>query len=291
MTQTTKNYELNLTSPKAVTELLTAHGVKPNKVLGQNFLVDRNILDVIVGAAELTPETHVLEVGAGLGVLTEQLMQKARHVTAVEKDAGLCHILRERWGADPRLTLIEGDALDANIAQFFANGTTRLVSNLPYSVGVRVVVDAALCETPPDIMTLLLQKEVGERFAAAPGTADMGAVTVWLQQIYDVTLVRNVKPTCFYPRPEVMSAIIKLKRHDRFPLAFDARKYLQTFTKTAFLHRRKQMASAMRNAPGEFARDADFTRDALRKIGGTETARPEELSVAQWIELAEIWRA
>lgn len=281
--------KMNLTSPREVVALLTEHGVRPNKVLGQNFLIDRNILDLIVASAELTPEVKVLEVGAGLGVLTEQLMLYAAHVTSVEKDAGLHGILDKRWGADSRLTLILGDALEVDLASILASGTTRLVSNLPYSVGVRVVVDAATCETPPEVMALLLQKEVGERFAASPGTADMGGVTVWLQQLYDVTLVRNVKPTCFYPRPEVTSVIIKLKRHNRFPLDSAARLKLRQLTKAAFLHRRKQMASVMRSAAGDLSRDADFTRAALVACGASETARPEELSVAQWIALASRW--
>lgn len=279
----------NLTSPREVAALLNAHGLRPNKVLGQNFLIDRNILDLIVATAELDPTAKVLEVGAGLGVLTEQLMEHCAHVTSVEKDPGLHKILEERWGTDERLTLILGDALEIDLAGILASGTRHLVSNLPYSVGVRVVVDAATCETPPDVMALLLQKEVGERFAAKPGTADMGAITVWLQQLYDVTLVRNVKPTCFHPRPEVTSVIIKLKRHNRFPLDSAARLKLRTLTKASFLHRRKQMASAMRDAPEGLARDTIFTREALSACGATETARPEELSVAQWINLAARW--
>lgn len=281
--------KINLTSPKEVVAILNAHGLRPNKVLGQNFLIDRNILDLIVATAELDPTAKVLEVGAGLGVLTEQLMAHCAHVTAVEKDPGLYKILHERWESDERLTLILGDALEIDLAEILASGTRHLVSNLPYSVGVRVVVDAATCETPPEVMVVLLQKEVGERFAATPGTADMGAVTIWLQQLYDVTLVRNVKPTCFHPRPEVTSVIIKLKRHPRFPLDSAARLKLRKLTKAAFLHRRKQMASLMRDAGDDLARDPAFTRNALVSCGATETARPEELSVAQWISLASRW--
>jgi 16S rRNA (adenine1518-N6/adenine1519-N6)-dimethyltransferase len=280
---------MNLTSPREVVAMLSAHNVRPNKVLGQNFLIDRNILDIIVATAELGPDVNVLEVGAGLGVLTEALMKAAGHVTSVEKDAGLYGILKERWGSDGRLTLVLGDALEVDLAEILAAGTTRLVSNLPYSVGVRVVVDAATCETPPDVMVVLLQKEVGERFAASPGTADMGAVTVWLQQRYDVTLVKSVKPSCFYPSPEVTSVVIKLKRHERYPLDGASRRKLMGLTKAAFLHRRKQMASIMRDAGAGLVRDAGFTRAALASLGASETARPEELSVAQWIELASRW--
>lgn len=285
----TASEPVNLTSPKAVAALLAAHDIRPNKVLGQNFLIDRNILNHIVEAAELTPDAHVLEVGPGLGVLTEPLLAHCQHVTAIEKDTGLHNILQARWGGDPRLTLILGDALDVDLCAIIASGATRLISNLPYSVGVRVVVDAACCETPPDIMVLLLQKEVGERFAAVPGTADIGAVTIWLQQLYTVTLVRTVKPTCFHPRPEVMSAVVKLSRHHRFPLNLVARDKLRRLTKAAFLHRRKQLASAMRNAADGLARDPARTREALVACDAPETARPEDLSVEQWISLAAHW--
>lgn len=285
----TADEPVNLTSPKAVSALLAAHGIRPNKVLGQNFLIDRNILNHIVDAAELAPDSRVLEIGPGLGVLTEPLLAQSQHVTAIEKDGGLHGILNARWGEDPRLTLILGDALDVDLCAILASGTTRLISNLPYAVGVRVVVNAICCETPPEIMVLLLQKEVGERFAASPSTADMGAVTVWIQQLYTVTLVRTVKPTCFHPRPEVMSAVVKLSRHQRFPLDLAAREKLRRLTKAAFLHRRKQLASAMRRAEDGLARDAPRTRDALIACGALENARPEDLSVEQWISLAAQW--
>ncbi len=279
----------NLTSPKTVQALLATHGIRPNKTLGQNFLIDRNILDHIVAAADVKPDVHVLEVGPGLGVLTEALLARARHVTAIEKDGGLFRILNNRWGGDPRLTLIEGDALEADLPGILAGGATRLVSNLPYAVGVRVVVDAACCATPPDVMVLLLQNEVAERFTAPPGTSAIGAVTIWLQQRYTVTRVRTVKPACFLPRPDVLSAVVKLVRHARFPLDDAAHAKLRHLTKTAFLHRRKQLVAAMRHAPDGLARDAAFTRAALAACGAPADARPEALSVEQWIHVSARW--
>lgn len=282
---------MNLTSPREVVALLEASGIRPNKVLGQNFLIDRNILDAIVAAAELSPGDVVVEVGPGLGVLTEALLAACARVVAVEKDVGLHRVLAARWGGEPRLELIHADALDVDIPGFFAAGATRLVSNLPYAVGARIVVDVATCEAAPPVMVVLLQKEVAERFAAAPGSADMGAASVWLQQRYDISIVKIVKPSCFHPRPEVTSAVIKLRRHDRHPLDATARAALQALTKAAFLHRRKQLAAALRDAPGGLARDAAFTRRALAACGAPETARPEALSVEQWIALSAHWRA
>lgn len=281
---------LNLTSPKAVVELLKSNEITPNKVLGQNFLIDRNILDSIVEVSETSSEYSVLEVGPGLGVLTEQLMLHSKHVTAVEKDSGLYRILSERWGKEEKLTLIHGDALEVPLHEIYAAGTTRLISNLPYSVGVRVVLDSALCDNPPEVMVLLLQKEVCERFAAKPGTADMGIVSVLLQRLYKVTLVRNVKPTCFYPQPDVTSTIVKLKRHNDYPMDAVESKYFTEFVKLAFSHRRKQLASVMKNAPAPYAKSADEIRTLLLQVGATETARPEELSISQWVQLSSLWR-
>lgn len=281
---------LNLTSPKAVVELLKSNEITPNKVLGQNFLIDRNILDSIVEVSETGPEYSVLEVGPGLGVLTEQLMLHSKHVTAVEKDSGLYRILSERWGNEENLTLIHGDALEVPLHEIYAAGATRLISNLPYSVGVRVVLDSALCENPPEVMVLLLQKEVCERFAAKPGTADMGIVSVLLQRLYKVTLVRNVKPTCFYPQPDVTSTIVKLKRHNDYPMVQAESKYFTEFVKLAFSHRRKQLASVMKNAPAPYGKSADEIRALLLQVGATETARPEELSIPQWVQLSAIWK-
>lgn len=281
---------LNLTSPKAVIELLKSNEITPNKVLGQNFLIDRNILDSIVEVSETGPEYSVLEVGPGLGVLTEQLMLHSKHVTAVEKDSGLYRILSERWGNEENLTLIHGDALEVPLHEIYAAGATRLISNLPYSVGVRVVLDSALCENPPEVMVLLLQKEVCERFAAKPGTADMGIVSVLLQRLYKVTLVRNVKPTCFYPQPDVTSTIVKLKRHNDYPMDLAESKYFTEFVKLAFSHRRKQLASVMKNAPAPYGKSADEIRALLLQVGATETARPEELSIPQWVQLSALWK-
>ncbi|NLB69259.1 MAG: ribosomal RNA small subunit methyltransferase A [Lentisphaerae bacterium] len=280
---------INLASPRDVVALLETNEISPNKKLGQNFLIDRNILNLIVDSAALSGTEHVLEIGAGLGVLTEQLLEKAAHVTAIEKDSGLYTLLNRRWGNNPKLTLLHADALEADLNALIENGITKLVSNLPYSVGVRIVIDVASSATPPDTMVVLLQKEVGERFVAKPGTNDMGIVSVILQQLYDVKIIRNVKPSCFYPKPEVTSVIIRMNRHERFPLTLGKRQNLQKLVQEAFQQRRKQIVSSMRGAGNNVARDADFIRSSLEKCGISATSRPEELSVEQWVKLSEIW--
>lgn len=273
----------NLTAPSEIRALLEAHGLRPNHSFGQNFLIDRHVLDFIVEAAALSPGDRVFEAGPGLGALTQELMDRCGHILAVEKDEGLHAILAERWGDDPRLDLRLGDALELDYAAVFAPGACRfLVSNLPYSVGTRIVVEAAIQDTPPERIVVLVQKEVAERFVALPRTADMGTTAVWLQQAYDVEIVRLVKPTCFWPAPEVTSAIVRMRRHDRLPLSKEKRSRLRAVTRAAFQHRRKQMATLFAKAPEEIRATPEDIRARLRSLGLPETARAEELSVAQW---------
>ena len=261
----------NLTSPKELQAILAAHGIQPSRRLGQNFLIDRHVLDFIVEAARLQPGDHVLEVGPGAGVLTQELLARGCHVLAVEKDAGLHALLAERWTAEPLLDAV-----------FAPEAARLLVSNLPYSVGTRVVVEAAIQETPPERMVVLVQKEVAERFVAKPGTADMGTAGVWLQQVYDVEIVRLVKPSCFWPAPDVTSAIVR----NRLPLDAAERARLRALSRIAFQHRRKQMAPLYRNAPGDLAATPDEMRARLQALGLPENARAEELSVDEWCALA-----
>jgi len=282
---------VNYCSPREVGALLRERGIRPSKALGQNFLVDRNVLARIVEAAALPPGAHALEVGAGLGVLTAALLAAGARVTAVEKDASLWPILRERFGGRPGFALVEGDALELDWDALLGapDGPRHLVSNLPYSVGSRVVVDAACCAAPPDSMTLLLQKEVGDRFAAREGTGARAASSVWLQRLYDVRAVRDVPPGCFLPRPEVTSVVLSLRRHGRHPLAPAEAAKFRALVREAFLHRRKQLASSMRGAAGGLARDPDFVRAALLAAGAPADARAEALALEQWLALAAAW--
>jgi len=282
----------NLASPKAVISLLGSLGVKPNKTLGQNFLIDGNTLNLIADAAQLTPESKVLEVGPGLGSLTERLLPRCASLIAIEKDPVLAGYLEQKYtaGKDGRAppAIIRGDALECGIQLFASGKADTLVSNLPYSVGTRIVVEAALCEVPPRSMTLLLQKEVAERFVAAPRTSDYGALGVCLQTLYEIRIVHKVPPPCFFPPPEVWSAVVTLRLKQNIP-AHAAFMRIHALSKIAFQNRRKQMASSMRNAPDGFSRDAAHIRAALGKCGAIPTARPEEINVAQWATLAGIW--
>jgi 16S rRNA (adenine1518-N6/adenine1519-N6)-dimethyltransferase len=278
---------VNLTSPTQVKGWCIERGFHPNRTLGQNFLIDRNALEAILDAADLRPGQRVLEAGPGLGVLTEALLDRDIRVTAVEKDHRLCAWLRESLGDRPGLTLIESDMLETDLGALLRGGCDAFVSNLPYSVGTRILLDVAMHPDAPPLLTILVQTEVAERFSAPPRGELRGLSGVWLQRLYDVALVRGVKPTCFWPKPEVGSTVVRLTRHDRYPLAAAAEKRFVSLTKLAFMHRRKQLASVLRHACAEPAEAAAAVTACFDACGIPTTARAEELTLAQWCALAE----
>ena len=273
---------MNLTSPSQVKAWCIEHDFHPNKVLGQNFLVDRNALEAIVDAAALPAGARVLEIGPGLGVLTEEMLRRGFAVTAVEKDPVLAERLAEALGNPPNLTVHAGDALDL-IKDGSCDGFPALVSNLPYQAGTRILLEltqrtgrtrscASESSAPagaPETAVVLVQTEVAERLAAGPGSKVRGLAGVWVQLDYDVQLVRAVKAACFWPRPEVGSTIVRLTRHHRNDArAPDWRARFRQITKQAFEHRRKQLG-------------------AIFKGQVQSTARAEQLSNADWLAFVD----
>ena len=307
---------MNLTSPAQVREWCQQHGFHPNRTLGQNFLIDRNILESIVDTAGVGADTNVLEIGPGLGVVTDELLRRGAHVTAVEKDHRLAAWLAELFsvipareaarppiqlrsdcsgmeGERPRepLYLISADALDVDLDALLAARFDAMVSNLPYSVGTRILLDVAMHALAPASITVTVQLEVAERFAARAGDDARGQAGVWLQRLYDVTMVRVIKPTCFWPKPEISSALVHLVRHDRHPLsALESERYL-ALTRFAFMHRRKQLAAALRLAPDELRLETAVAQELLAGCGADPRARAEELDVGQWCALVRMWPA
>ena len=274
---------MNLTSPSQVKAWCIEHDFHPNKVLGQNFLVDRNALEAIVDAAALPAGARVLEIGPGLGVLTEEMLRRGFAVTAVEKDPVLAERLAEALGNPPNLTVRAGDALDL-IKDGACDGFPALVSNLPYQAGTRILLEltrritgetrpcaSESCASAgaPETAVVLVQTEVAERLAAGPGSKVRGLAGVWVQLDYDVQLVRAVKAACFWPRPEVGSTVVRLTRHHRNDaLSPDWRACFRRITKQAFEHRRKQLG-------------------AIFKGQVQSTARAEQLSNADWLSFVD----
>ncbi len=260
---------MNLTSPSQVKAWCIANGFHPNRTLGQNFLIDRNALDAIIDAANLDSPTRVLEIGPGLGVLTEGLLQRGHSVTAIEKDPVLADRLAESLGSPAGLSVLKGDALDF-IKAGACDGFPTLVSNLPYQAGTRILLGLAQrVPAIPETTVVVVQTEVAGGLAAGPGSKTRGLAGVWTQLDYDVALVREVKASCFWPRPEVGSTVVKLTRHHRNDALPDAvRATLRKLSKQAFEHRRKQLG-------------------AIFKGVVESTARAEELSNEDWLGLAE----
>jgi len=288
---------MNLTSPSQVKAWCIENGFHPNKVLGQNFLIDQNALKSIVDAGlagELESRaggvgersagsrlaSRVLEIGPGLGVLTEEMLKRGCEVVAIEKDpvlaARLAHEAQAKAAGEDEgwwknLTVITGDALDIlsqpstfNLQPSFS----CMISNLPYQAGTRILLELVGARQIPS-MTVLVQTEVAERLAAGPGSKTRGLAGVWAQLDYDVKIVRKVSASCFWPRPEIGSSVVRLDRHDRnIALSADERNLFRRLTKKAFEHRRKQLGSIF--------------KDMIQS-----TARAEELSNEDWLELVK----
>ena len=260
-----KNAEMNL--------LLSAAGVRPNRKLGQNFLIDENFLDWIVRESGASPGVKILEVGPGFGALTGRMLAQGAAVTAVEFDRRIAEWLRRNL-VPSGLNLVEGDACRIKLDEIYPDSSYRLVSNLPYSAGTIVVANLLDSGNPPEEMLIMLQKEVALRLAAEPGTGDYGALSVRVQTLYEAHPLRIAPPEMFHPRPEVDSCVIRLKRLESYPPA-EYRKKLSRVVRLAFGQRRKKM---IKQLAGAFGRDV--AEEIYRETGLSEDIRAERVSVA-----------
>lgn len=262
--------------------LLAERGIRPSRALGQNFLVDENIRRIILDAAALSSSDGVLEIGPGAGALTEGLVACAGRVTAIEKDRRLYEILAERFADRPNLRLVCADALEEDLDAHLAGGLGKVVANLPYSVGTRILVELVRAAHRPERMVVTLQTEVVQRLAAEPGTADYGLLTVWARRWYDVALVRRVGGGCFFPAPEVGSAVAALRRRDAPRIVLTSEAHFEALTRAAFQRRRKQMQRVMKDLPDEVGRLEGDVAGWLEGLGIEPAARPENLPVEAW---------
>ncbi|MDK2963327.1 MAG: rRNA (adenine1518-N6/adenine1519-N6)-dimethyltransferase [Verrucomicrobiota bacterium] len=265
-----------LTSPSVIRELLDRLGHRPNKGLGQNYLIDANILGIITAAAEISPGDRLLEIGPGLGALTEALLAAGANLTAIEKDRAMAAHLRSHF---PGLDLQEADVLDVNLNGLFAGGITGIIANLPYSVGSRFIVNALEARPLPEKMVFMVQKEVAERLTAQPGGKTYGPLAIWSQLNYTVKNIKNVSPRCFMPAPRVWSAVVRFDKRDAPLAAVPDYARFKKLVKLCFTQRRKQIGSNLRkNAPEFF--------QSLEKSGMDPAVRPEQIPIEQWAALA-----
>lgn len=277
----------SLTKLSDVRTLVTQLGFHPSRALGQNFLVDRNILNIFIECAGIESGDRVLEIGPGLGVLTEEILAKAAHLTAVEKDHRLYDWLSGHLGGRDNLELIEGDVLKVGIPELLSAGVDKVLSNLPYTPGSRILLDIVRDKNAPGEIAVTVQLEVAQRITANPGNKTFGLMAVWCQLHYETEIIKVISPNCFWPRPDVKSAIVRLRHRRNSVLAQDAEAYFYRLTRYLFQHRRKQLAATLAKAPSEFAMKSDDCRNILDAVGAVVTARPEELSLEQWCRFAE----
>jgi 16S rRNA (adenine1518-N6/adenine1519-N6)-dimethyltransferase len=260
-------------------ELLDRHGVRPSRALGQNFVVDPNTVRRVVRMAGIQPGDRVVEVGAGLGALTLALVEAGADVTAVELDRHLLPVLAEVLAdAEPRPTVVQGDALELDWSALLAGAARwHLVANLPYNVATPLVLDLLDRVPTIDRMLVMVQREVGERLAASPGTKAYGIPSVKVAYWAEAAVVGRVGPTVFWPQPKVESALVRIERRAEPATSADA-DALFALVRAGFGHRRKMLR-------GSLAGLVDAA--AFERAGVSPEARAEELSVEDWGRLAQ----
>ena len=260
---------------------LRAYGIRPNRELGQNFLIDDNILGVIDRAAELDRADVVLEVGGGLGVLSEYLAPRVAHLHVVEVDRSLEPPLAEALAPFDNTTLHLADAVALDLAALDPP-PAKVVANLPYGVAATVLLKS-IAELPgARLWVAMVQREVGERLAAAPGSKAYGATSVLAQLACEVRVLRRIPRTVFHPEPNVESALFVMRRRAPAPPP-----ELTALVHAAFAHRRKALAGSLALVPGAPEGVRDATRDALVAIGHPADARAERIPAEDWPRLAD----
>ncbi len=256
--------------------------VKPVKSLGQNFLHDQNLAAWIVEQAKLAPDDYVVEIGPGLGALTEHALASGARVLAIEKDARLAKFLRDKI-ADERLEILHADALDFDVRKLFAQRRIKLIGNLPYYVSSELLFKFTKYPSPITLWLFMLQKELAERLSASAGTKDYGAMTLLIQEHYHVDYLRTVRASVFLPRPDVDSAIVRLTpRAAEELLDHDYELFVQ-IVRRGFSQRRKQLRKLLRA-------ECPNWMEAATAIGFDPKARAEQLSLEQWIGLTNFVR-
>lgn len=277
--------------PRKTIEILQKYHFTFQKKYGQNFLIDTGVLDRILRAAEIGGEDCVLEIGPGIGTMTQCLAERAGEVLAVEIDGNLIPILEETLSAYHNVTVIHDDILKVDIPGLIeeknAGRPIKVVANLPYYITTPIIMGLFESHAPLASITVMVQKEVADRMQAGPGTKDYGALSLAVQYYARPQIVANVPPNCFMPRPTVGSAVIRLTRYDAPPVRVENEGRMFALIRASFNQRRKTLANSLGNAPGLLI-PKERTVEALERMGLSPTIRGEALNLGQFAELSNI---
>ena len=280
-----------LGNPQNTIEILQKYGFQFQKKFGQNFLIDEHVLDKIIRAAGVTKEDMVLEIGPGIGTLTQYLAEAAREVVAVEIDKNLIPILENDTLAEyDNVTVINEDILKVDIAALAAerNGgrPIKVVANLPYYITTPIIMGLFEKGVPIDNITVMVQKEVAERMQAGPGTKDYGALSLTVQYYAEAYIAANVPPNCFIPRPGVGSAVIRLTCHKEPPVTCGDPALLFKLIRASFNQRRKTLQNGLNNSP-ELSYSKEQIAQAIESLGWNPSIRGEALTLEQFAQLTD----
>ena len=281
----------NLGNPQETIAVLQRYGYNFQKKYGQNFLIDTHVLDKIIGAAQIGPDDFVLEIGPGIGTMTQYLAEAAREVVAVEIDTKLIPILQDTLKEYDNVTVLNEDILKVDIRKIAEekNGgkPIKVVANLPYYITTPIIMGLFESEVPLDSITVMVQKEVADRMQVGPGTKDYGALSLAVQYYAEPYIVANVPPNCFIPRPAVGSAVIRLTRYQEKPVKVNDASFMFKIIRASFNQRRKTLQNGLYNS-SELRIPKEKTVAALEEMGLTPTIRGEKLSLEEFAQLSDI---
>ena len=279
-----------LSNFKNTQEIIKKHNFSIQKKYGQNFLIDEHVLNKIIAAAELTEDDYVIEIGPGIGTMTERMAPECRHVTAIEIDKELIPILSETLSGFDNVDIINEDVLKVDLNKLIAerndNKPVKVVANLPYYITTPIIMSLLENKIPIDTITVMVQKEVADRMMVGPGTKDYGALSLAVQYYAKPYIVANVPMNCFIPRPNVASAVIRLTCHKEPPVTVKDEKLMFNLIRASFNQRRKTLINGISNFSG-----LSFTKEqvamALNSTGLSENIRGEALDLEKFAKLSD----
>ena len=279
------DYSAKLIEPQNTIALIKAHDFSFKKRFGQNFLIDSHVLDKIIRGADIGKEDAVLEIGPGIGTLTQALCEAAGEVTAVEIDRDLIPILEKTLAAYDNVRIINEDILKLDLSAI-SEKPLKVVANLPYYITTPIIMGLFESGAPLLSITVMVQKEVADRMQAAPGGKDYGALSLAVQYYAEAEIIANVPPNCFIPRPGVGSAVIRLTKHAAPPVQPKDEKFMFRLIRAAFAQRRKTLVNTLRN-DSSLSYSREQLETVLAAMGLPAAVRGERLSLAEFAELSD----